>query len=225
MSLTIDRPALWISMPGWAIAADLTPPELIQARRFKAWRRLLAAGMVALLLTGGYGYYLAAAENTSATRDLAAVQDRTSELLAVGHGYSDVVAIQGTVGDIRLQLAQVMAADVDLATLLTKLHGNLPETMTITQETVTISEAGAAGAAAESQLEISGSPRIGTITLSGTGHTMDDLPDYIDRLRAVTGLVDVLPVSNSINSAGGTEFSMTAGLTDAILSHRFDVGR
>jgi hypothetical protein len=229
MTITAERPALWSAMPGWGIAADLIPPELINARQLKVLRKLMAAAVVALLAVCAGGYYLAARENSSASSDLASVQDRTAQLLGEGRGYADVVAIQGSVRQVQTQIAQVMSADVDLAALMGELRSNLPETMTISQEAITISTAGVAGAAsiaAGSGLDTSGLPRIGTITMSGTGHTLDDLSDYIDRLHAVTGLVDVLPLSNTISASGksGTQFSMTIGLTNALLSHRFDVG-
>ena len=73
-------------------------------------------------------------------------------------------------------------------------------------------------------LDTSGLPRIGTVTISGTGQTLDDLPDYVDRLQRSAGLVDVLPISNSLAGTTGTDFTITMGLTSALLSHRFDVG-
>jgi len=232
MTITAERPANFRSMPGWGIAADLIPPELINARRLKALRKLLAAGVVALVAVCAGGFYLAARENAAAAADLAVVEEQTAQLEEVGRGYSDVVLIQGSVRQIQSQIAQVMGGDVDLAALMGALQSNLPTTMTIDQEAIAISTAGVAGAASAtpgSGLDTSGLPRIGTITMSGTGQTLDDLADYIDRLRKVTGLVDVIPVSNTISESGtgtgtGTQYSITMGLTDPLLSHRFDVG-
>lgn len=224
----VEMRAPWSSVPGWGIAANLIPPELIAARQIKSLRRLLAAGIVGLLLIGGVGYYLAATENASAAAQLVAAQDDTSQLLGQSQGYADVIAIQGTISEVKTRLAQVMGADVDLAALMGELSSNLPATMIITQESITISPvavAGSATAAADvTGLDTSGLPRIGTITITGTGQTLDDLPDYLDRLRALTGLVDVLPVSNSLSGTSGTEFNVTAGLTNAALSHRYDIG-
>ena len=155
-------------------------------------------------------------------------QDRTTQLLDQSRGYADVIAIQGTISGVKTQLAQVMSADVDLAALMGELSSNLPESMIITQESITISRAGLAGSPTDSTtvtgLDTSGLPRIGTITIAGTGQTLDDLSEYLDRLRTINGLVDVLPVSNSLAATSGTEFNVTAGLTNAALSHRFDVG-
>ena len=63
MTTLMARPGngdtLWASMPGWGIVADLTPPELVESRRLKALRKLIAVclGAVVLLLRAA-GYAL-----------------------------------------------------------------------------------------------------------------------------------------------------------------------
>ena len=221
----VELRALWTTMPGWCTAADLIPPELVNARRLTTLRKYMAVGLVLLLAVCAGGYYLAARDNSAAAADLASVQDRTLQLQHDGRSYSGVVQMQGSVTLVQSQIAQVMAGDVDLVALMGRLQSSLPSTMTIGQESIVISPAGVAGnAAASAGLDTSGLPRIGSITLSGTGKTLDDLSDYIDRLRTITGLVDIAPVSNVKSSAGaGTEYNLQIGLTNALLSHRFDV--
>ena len=50
MTATPPPAQLWSTMPGWGIAADLTPPELINSRALKTLRKWLGAGLVVLLL-------------------------------------------------------------------------------------------------------------------------------------------------------------------------------
>lgn len=223
-----DKPAMWTSLPGWGIAADLTPPELVNARQLTVLRKLMAVGLVLLLLACGGGYYLAAHEKSQATADLEAAQGQTEQLQRVGRSYSSVVAIQGSVSQVQSQVAEVMGGDVDLVALMVMLESNLPKTMTITQESILINTAavvGATGVTAGSGLDTSGLPRIGSITITGTGRSLDDLSDYIDSLQTVAGLVDVLPISNTASAdKAATQFSLTIGLTNVLLSHRFDVG-
>lgn len=223
MTLTAQRPGTFDSMPGWGIAADLIPPELRHARQLRTLRKLLTAGVLALLVVCAVGYYLAAHENASAAAELAEVEARTVQLQEDGRGYSDVVLIQGAVDRIEGQIAPVMAGDIDLAALMGALQSNLPPTMTIDQQAIVLSTAGAAATTAAAGSGADSSAVIGTITLSGTGQRLDDLADYIDRLRTVDGLVEVTPVSNTISDAG-TRYSLTMGLTDALLTHRYDVG-
>ena len=216
---------LWTTMPGWCTAADLIPPELINARRLTVLRKLMVVGVVVLLGVCAGGYYLAARDNTAASADLASAQDRTLQLEAQSRSYAGVVQIQGSVSLVQAQIATVMSGDVDLVALMGQLESNLPKTMTIGQESIVISPAGVAagsGTPTSAGLDTSGLPRIGSITLSGTGKTLDDLSDYVDRLHAITGLVDVVPISNTKSSAGaGTQYNMQIGLTNALLSHRF----
>ena len=99
--------------------------------------------------------------------------------------------------------------------------------MTISQESITISIAAVAGGASATPsggLDTSGLPRIGTIRLTGTGQTLNDLSDFVDRLSTVPGLVDVLPISNTASETGTTQYNLTIALTDELLSHRYDVG-
>ncbi len=223
-----DRPAIWTALPGWGIAADLTPPELVNARHLKLLRKLMAVGLVLLLLACAGGYYLAAGEKTAAATDRKTAQGQTEQLERVGRSFSSVVAIQGSVSQVQTEVAEVMGGDVDLVALMVALQSNLPKAMVITQESITISTAavvGATGVTAGTGLDTSGLPRIGTIAITGAGRALNDLSDYVDNLQAVPGLVDVLPVSNTAASAtSGTQFSLTIGLTNVLLSHRFDVG-
>ncbi len=224
MSTTVlEQPTLWTSMPGWGIAADLIPPELINSRKLKSLRKLMAAGVVFLVVVGAGGYYLAVKEKDGAAADLTSVQDQTTQLQREGAGYSGVIAIQGSVSKVRTQIAQVMTGDVDLVALVGQLTGALPATMTIGQVAITISPAAIAVAAPGGGLDMSGLPRIGTITMSGTGQSLSDLSDYIDALKVIPGLVDVLPVSNTVSETV-TQYNITIGLTNVLLSHRFDVG-
>ena len=106
MTITAERPTLWSAMPGWGIAADLTPRELRNARELKVLRNLMAIGIAVLLLIGAVGYYLAAHENSVASADLAAVADRTVELRAVGEDFADVVSIEHSIANAEAQISQ-----------------------------------------------------------------------------------------------------------------------
>ncbi len=223
---TAAGPGLWTVLPGWGISADLTPPEILNKRQLGVLAKMIAAGVVVLLLLCAGAYALAVHANSRASADLVAEQDHTLALQKVAGSYSGVVSIQGSASRVQADVAQVMGGDVDLVKLMVVLQSSLPKSMTIKQETITISTVGVVGnATAPGGLDKSGLPRIGTITLSGTGKSIDDLSDYVDSLAAVPGLVDVLPVSNTRAETGktGTEFNISIGLTNQLLSHRFDV--
>lgn len=220
MTVTVAPPAqLWSTMPGWGIAADLTPPELINSRELKTLRRWLAAGLVVLLVACVAGFVLAKRQHSAAAGALAQVQAQTSQLQAGEREYAGVTQIQGSVTQIQAQIAKVMGSDVDLVQLMGRLSSELPAPMTISAEAVTISLAGAAAAPAASGL-----PTIGAVTISGTGRSLDNLATYIDKLQGINGVVDVNPTTNAI-SGKVANYSLSLNLTAAVLSHRFDVAK
>jgi hypothetical protein len=220
---TIHGNQLWNTMPGWGIVADLTPPELLNSRRLKLLRKLITAGLVAILVLCVGGYVLAARKQTAASGALADVQMRTTQLQAQGRQYRGITKIQGTVAAVQAQVATLMNGDVDLTKLMAKIRTGLPATMTLEQEAITISVAGVAASKSKSNpsLDRSGHLQIGNVTLSGTGQTLDDLPAFVDALSVLTGVIDVVPTTNTTDKTG-MQFTVTLGLTDQLLSHRFD---
>jgi Tfp pilus assembly protein PilN len=227
MSTMVAPQKLWSAMPGWGIYADLTPPELVNSRRLKSLRKVIVVALVALLVLCAGGYVLAARKSSAASNALADVQLRTSQLQGQAHKYSGVTQLQGTVTQVQTQIATLMSGDVDLVKLIGQLRSTLPATMTIKQEAVTISVAGVAGAATSNSgngLDTSGHPQIGTVTLSGAAKSIDDLSAYTDALKSIPGITNVLPLSNATDS-NGVQYSLSLGLTDLLLSHRFDTSK
>jgi hypothetical protein len=205
-------------MPGWGIAADLTPPELINSRELKKLRKWIGAGLVVLLLACTGGYLAASRQNHAAAADLAEVNAQTFQLQAGVRKYASVTQIQGNVTQIQAQIATLMGGDVDLVAVMGRIHSGLPAKMTISSEAVTISLAAAAAPAGTA----AASATIGTVTIAGTGRALDDLATYVEKLQAIPGVTDVNPTTNVL-SGGTTHYSMTLTLTAAALSHRFDV--
>ena len=216
---------LWSTLPGWGIAADLIPPELVNARQLTFLRKLMAAALAVLLVLCAAGYYLARRQNSAASAANATVSAQTTKLQneAKSKQYRDVTKMQSTVTQVDSQIATLMAGDVDVVELLQHLRTSLPSSMKINQESITITPAAIAGGAG-SGLDTSGLARIGTVSLGGSGVALTDLSAYVLRLGAIPGLVDVIPVSNTM-SKDGTQFSLTMGLTTAALSHRYDISK
>lgn len=101
MTTVLEAPQLWSTMPGWGIVADLTPPELIESRRLKALRKLIVAGLVAVLVLCAGGYELARLQRSSAQGALDRTSERTTQLQAQVSRYSGVTRIQGTVAQVQ----------------------------------------------------------------------------------------------------------------------------
>ena len=225
--MTTTRPVQpWSAMPGWGIAADLTPPELINSRHVKVLRKWIVTGLVALLVVCTAGYVLAAQKRSSASTVLSDVQIRTAQLQADQRKYAGITKLQGSVTDIQTKISKLMSGDVDVVKLMSQIRTSLPATMTIEQESVTMYVAGAtaAGTSKTSGLDTSGHKLIGSVTLAGDARTLDDLSAYADKLQAIPGIVNLLPISNTADKTG-VHYSLSFGLTDVLLSHRFDVSK
>lgn len=223
-------PNLWDVVPGWGIAADLTPPELITRRHLRVVRRRVVVGLVVLLVLCGLGYAAAMLRSSDAQAALADEQTRTSALQVESRQYADVTQVQGQIILSQQQVARLMAQDVDLGALLGALRAQLPAGMTVDQvsATVDVVEPGAAGAAGAAgatatgvTLDSTGATIVGQVTIQGSATSLDELPTFLDRLGAVAGLVAPLPLTNG-SGAAGVRYSLQVAMTDALLTHRYD---
>ncbi len=220
---------LWSVQPGWGIAADLTPPELIASRRVRMIRTGVIVVLVALLLLCGVGYGAAMWQNHGATSALADAQARTAQLQAEQNKYAAVTMLQGSVAEVQKQVAGLMGNDVAFAALVGALRQQLPPGMTISQLAVTIdtkttgAPAGAAASApgGASNLDASGQRHIGTVALSGTGTKVSDVAAFLDRLTTVPGVLEPFPLTNQA-TPNGVQYSLQMTLGDTLLTHQYD---
>jgi hypothetical protein len=214
--------AVWAAMPGWGIVADLTPPEVVARRQLRVLRRMIAWALVAVVVLCVAGYVYAFMQNSKAEDDADAARSYTTQLQVAAGKFSGVTRIEAAVDSIRAQVASVMLDDVDVPALLSRVRSALPGTMSISNLSVTLTPANAASNLGTGSLDASGRPVIGTVTVTGSGRTLDDLPEYIDRLVRIRGVVNVVPGSNQV-SAGTAQFTLNFALNDELYSHRYDV--
>jgi hypothetical protein len=215
------------SMPGWGIVADLTPPELIASRRMRVIRRLMIIGVATVLLLCAGGYALAILRHNDAESELASQQDRTTTLIAKQRRYSGVTVVRGSIAEVQDQLAGLMAGDVNVGALVGAVVTALPQDMTIDQLSVDIvtgtsSGSGSTNSGGVGSLDLSHAAHIGTVSMSGTGSRLTDLATYVNTLRTIPGVFEPYPQSNQTTEKG-TTYSLQLTLTDALLTHRFDV--
>ena len=232
MTAVLEPAAGARELAGKGIWADLTPPELLDARRLGRVRRRLLVAVAAVLALLAVGYGLAALRGDRAAAQLAAEQQRTGQLRAQARQYPMVTGIRSATAQVSGQLAQLMATDADTGRLLGSVRAALPPTMTLTQLTLTLdSTASGTGAAADAtgsaagaagSLDTSGRPHVGTVSISGTARRPADVAAYVTALGALPGVVDVVPLTDQAAGRNYT-FTVSVALTDRVLSHRWDV--
>jgi hypothetical protein len=224
---TMQPRELWSTMPGWGVVANLIPPEVLQARRVRAVRKLVAYALCVLVLIAAVGYGFAWYRSQQAADALSAEQSRTSQLLAQQKRYADVTMLQGSVAGVRTELSHLLASDVDVAALTAAILTQLPPGATVSQLAVTMAapvgkQAGANLASGSGTLDTSGHPHIGLISITGQAPRVSDVSTLVDRLSALRGFIDPYPTSNTTNDKG-TLYTIQFSIDDRLLSHRYDV--
>jgi hypothetical protein len=215
----------WNVRPGWGIAVNLTPPQLVSQRRVRTVRKLVAIGLGLVVLGCGAGYYTAARDKSNAENAYASVQAQGSQLKADLDKYTDTTKLQSAVAGVRGQISSVMSGDVATDALIAEIRAALPGDMTIQQAAVTVSQAGVAAVpdtTGATGLSDPRYPRIGDIALTGTGQTLSDVSEFVTKLQTLRGLVDVVPTSNAAGKTG-VQWSITLGFTDQLRTHAFDL--
>jgi hypothetical protein len=176
----------------------------------------------ALFAAAGFAYGFWRAHQ--ADQDLSSARAQTSVLQHQADQYGSVIRIQGSVTQVHAKLATLVSGDVDVSALIAHLRAAAPSGVAISTLTVTIDDPASSGSSTNSgpatSLDTSGAAHIGTVTIDGTGHAIDDLSKFVDAIAAIPGVVDVLPTSNA-TQAVGTKYTLTFTLTDRLLTHRF----
>lgn len=218
---------MWSSMPGWGITANLLPPEVVAARRLGVIRKMIVAAMILVVVLGGAGYGYALLQQHSAHGDLSAEQAKTTALLAEQRSYAEVVALSGTIDQIKTELSTLMAGDVDAGKLVDAIVARLPNGASITQLQATIAQdlgqtnSSSSSGTGVGVLDTSGRTHIGSVSVTGTVKSMQDGAAFATQLATIPGVVDVYPTSQT-NNSGTIQVTIQMILTDELLTHRFD---
>lgn len=214
-----EGPSRGGAMPAWGIVANLIPPELVESRWVAVLQRRIALGLAltAVLCAAGYAY--AVVQVRSATDEAQAANERTVYLNRSADKYVGITQIETTVTGLDSQLATVMANDVDVAGVVASIRRDLPTSMSM--ETISLTLSSESTTEDTAMLDRSGRPTIGTVTISGSGKGLDDLPSFVDGLSAVRGFANVLPTSNLV-SDGISQFSVAFTLTDQLYTRRYN---
>jgi hypothetical protein len=224
MTVTLERALVqhpWESHPGWGISVDLTPPEVLHARRARGLKRLIALGLVLVAIVCA-GVALRALHDKSAAQDAYdATQSRTTELQADAGAYDEVTMLSTVASGIGAQVAVLMKDDVDLVQLMSQIRGGLPPNVQVTNETVLLAPAESAAAPPASAPVATGPVIIGSLSLAGTGDAIKDLAPFVATLNHLPGVVDVVPTS-TVQTDTGMAFTLSMNITDELYSHLYD---
>jgi hypothetical protein len=210
------------SRAGWTIVADMTPRELVARRRLGVVRRRIASALVLVVVLCAAAYAFARLQHSAADDEAATATGQTTALTKTAATYAGITQIETMVSSSDAQVATMMHDDVDVSRAIGRIRAELPGSMTIQNISVIFSTAGTTDGSAT--LDAAGRPTIGSVTISGAGRGLDDLPDYVEALAEVRGFVNVLPTTNQL-TRGLTQFSVTLDLNDLLYTHRYDLSK
>jgi len=226
MSITLDRPTqTWATRPGWGIAVDLTPGEVVQARNVKIHQRLIGLALLVLVALVAGVVLLVQDARSSAEDDYANAQLKTTQLTAETQQYAVLTTMQRIIDDTATQASTLMAQDVDFVNLMARIRTALPPELELTTATVTLSppvQAAAPAADGTTAPVPTGPQIIGSVTLAGTGGKIRQVTPFVSVLNHLRGVVDVIPTSIG-KSEDGINFTLTMNITDELYTHRYDV--
>jgi len=225
MTAVLPPSTLWNSMPGWGIAANLLPPEIVAQRRIRVLRRWIAVALVGVLALCVTGYIYANMQRAAAQRTLSAEQQHTTQLRADRRSYANIERMQGTIAQVQSRISTLMTGDIDVSGLITRLAAAAPRGVTISQLSLTLTTPNAKGSQSKASgvgaLDTSGIKQIGTITMTGAAPSLVSVAAYVDRLQTVPGLLAVFPTSASLQGPTA-QFSLLFSLGETLHSHRYD---
>ena len=115
-----------------AVAANLLPLEILEARRSRTVRRATVSGLVVVVALLAGWYVVAKYQTSAAEDDLANTQSNAQALVRQQHAYADVVNTQAQSQAIQSQLSALFSGDVDWVTLLGRVRSAAPGGITVT---------------------------------------------------------------------------------------------
>ena len=223
MSITLDRPAsTWETRPGWGIAVDLTPGEVVAARHVRVHRRLIGLALGVLLVLCAGVVLLVQDGRSAAQDDYDNAQLETTQLTAETKKYAVLTTMQQVIDESGVQTSTLMGQDVDLVNLVARIRTALPPELVLTNATVSLAPPAEATAAADGTVATPAGPQIiGSVSLAGSGGKIRQVTPFVAVLNHLRGVVDVVPTSVTKGEEGIT-FTLTMNVTDELYTHRYD---
>jgi Tfp pilus assembly protein PilN len=196
---------------------NLLPPEIAEKRR----ARMLQAGMgaaVAVAVVGvGAAYLMAHSSATSAKTDYANAQQETTRLNTQVTQFAGDETLRAQLTAEQTMLSTAMGQEIQWSHYLNDLTLRIPNNVWVTQ--LSLTEGGANGAAAGAS-----NGGIGSISVTGTAFTHDDVAAWLDSLAKEKGYTNAY-FSNSAETFIGSQpvvnFTSSADLTSDALSGRY----
>ena len=203
-----------------SIAANLLPPEIVDARRLRRIRRSVLAGLMAVSLCVASWYGVATYHTERARSALNAVNDEVQRQLVQQRTFAEVINIQSESTAIRSQLGVLLGSDLRWSVLLVALRGAATDGVALLSVFgVTASQATGGGPVAQLPSVAKGKV-IGTLTITASAPSQSVAAGYVDALGRIEGLAGPL-LGDATVLDGVLQFTVRVDITDASLGGRY----
>jgi Tfp pilus assembly protein PilN len=199
---------------------NLLPPEIMEGRRLRTRKAVLAGSLVVVLAGIGVGYVVEVNAKATAQDQLTQAQAERGRLMAEQSKYADVPRTIAAIDAAETARANAMATDVEWYRTLTNFALTLPSNVWFT--TVELQTAGGQQGAAPVAV---GPGTAGSLSVEGRALDHPDVAAWLDVLGsqpAVEGAYFSNSEKKKIDDKTVVEFASSAVVTDEALSHRYD---
>ena len=206
----------WAPVP----RVNLLPSEILDARAFRRVQRALVGAVAAALVVGAGAFAWSLHEVSTAQAALDVSRARTAQLHTEEAKYADVPRVLAQVEQAKTARRTALADDVLWYRFFDDLAAATPDTVALTNVTVTL---GGSAASASDPLTPSG---IGTVTFDGGGDRFPAVSSWLESVATVDGLDGSTLQSATRTSGGAAEgpvsFTSRIVIAASALSHRYD---
>jgi len=231
--------------PYIAPRVNLLPPEIAERKSLRKLQALLAVGVLACGGVMGYLYTTADSGRASAQSSL---DQAVAESTVLQNAKTKLLPVQITrskVQSTRQSLVTAMSAEVLWSRSLDQLRQKLPdgiELQTVTVTPVAVAATGATGAAGSTSTPTTGSTpaattpstssasgatpagTIASVTIAGKATDHDTVAAFLEALNKIPGWDGSYLTQTTSQSGTPIDFTVTANVGSAALSHRYTDG-
>jgi len=221
------RPAGDRSEPtGWvAPRVNLLPRSTISRRAVRRAQRGGALGVAAALLVVAGAWAVGSTHAGNAQAELDTAEARVSALRAQQAQYAAAPQTLRALRTTEEARATAMAQDVSWAAFVGTLSAALPAGAWLDGVQATLTADDASTAPPADPVAAAADAGEGSITITARSTSYEDVAAYLDALGTVPGVADAYLMTATMDSAQAVpvvSFTITAQVTDAALTHRFD---
>lgn len=191
---------------------DLLPPDIVDARRARGVRLLLAGGVLVVAAACVAAGIISEQQLTDAQDAVAVEQSRTAQLRAQQVPYADVPVVLQQLADVQRVSAAVNAYDVPWYVYLDQIAVKSPQDLSLTSLSLTLTGASTASleaAGTGNPLAVAG---VGSLTVAGQTTSQAKVAAWLESMETIPGVLDPT-LTNSTRDASNGVVTFTAGAT------------